>query len=341
MADEEIQNDTIEEVVDPGEVQETEETKSSEQQAETQETRESKIPNIDKQGLSTKVETGESILDWVQGAWKSATGRGKEKTESTVEQIEETPTRSKDQAVPSTFLEAAKADGWDDKDVQEFAANKTDEELLELIPHLVEAADEEEEETEPEEPEKETGKTDEKDVDLEAFKSSLREEIRNEIFQEYGSKLDVLDDFRAEQTSRQNIQVFETANDLMDGASKDLPVFGTFEEIPRFTTGPREGEPVPTSPAFKARAEVFQMAADLMAAGRYTSMKDATVNALAWYRGQHGQKEMERKVVRNLKNQEKKLSGSRTGKETKREFTNTREEILDYIEQAKKVAGAS
>ena len=237
--------------------------------------------------------------------------------------------------VPSVFLEAAKADGWTDKDIEEFAANKTDEDLVELSSQFKE--EEEEEEIEAEEPAKAEPK--EEDKDWKAVVSSLREELKKELLSELGSKFESLDDFKAEQESRQLINQFETANEILDGASKDFPVFGTWDSMPKFKSGSRQGQAVPTSQEFKARAEVYEEAVSRLESGRSRTFEDAMDDALAWYRGKYGQKEMERKVVRNLKNQEKKLSGARTGKETKKEFESTRDEILDHIRNSQKALG--
>ena len=274
----------------------------------------------------------EGVLDYITGALKAVKDKVIPERE---EEPEEQPIRDSAQEVPVAFSEAAKMDGWSSTDIIEFAAQKTDEELLELIPHLQQEEEEEEQPIETEEPEKAQLPVSE---ELEAFKSSIREELRKELLQEYGSKLEVLEDFRANQDRRQKMEFFETANDLMDEASKDLSVFGTFEEIPRFSAGPRKGEPVPTSPAYKARSPVFNLAANFLSTGRSDSVKDAMDDALAWYRGKYGQKETERKVIRNLKQHQTKLSGARTGKEVKREFGSSRDEILDYIESSQRAA---
>jgi len=277
----------------------------------------------------------EGILDYIKKAWKGATDDTEEKEEEEPTEAGEVETRTEE--IPSEFIEAAKADGWATKDIEEFAANKTDDELLELLPHLTEE-DEEEVEDIAEEPAKDE-KTPEKTEDLEALKSSMKEELLKEVLQELGPKFETLDEFKDEQYSRQVTSDFETANKILDGASKDLPVFGEFEKMPKFTTGSRKGQLVPTSAEFKARAEVFQLAVDLIEAGRSSDMHSAMDDALAWYRGKYGQKETERKVIRNLKAQEKKLSGARTGKETKREYESTRDEIIDYVRQTQKALG--
>lgn len=274
-------------------------------------------------------DTREGILDYIKGAFK-----GKQEETVTEEQdVEETPVRETE--IPSEFLEAAKADGWTDEDVAEFAAKYTDEELRELLPSLLE--EEEEIEDIAEEPAEQ--KEVEKDEDLEKLVSSLEDKVLEKLMSKLGQKFESLEDFQAEQASRQKVNDFETANKILDEASKDFPVFGEFEKMPRFTAGTRKGVLVPTSQEFKARSEVYDEAIYRLQSGRSNSLQDAMDDALAWYRGKHGQKEVERKVVRNLKKQEQKLSGARTGKETKKEYESTRDEIVDYIRSQQKAAG--
>jgi hypothetical protein len=276
------------------------------------------------------IDKREGILDYIKGAFKS-----KEKETVTEEQeVEKTPVRETE--VPSEFLEAAKSQGWTDADVTEFASKYTDEELRELLPTLLEEEEEEIDDTVEEQTEEEEV---EKDEDLEKLISSIEGKVLDQLMSKLGQKFEVLEDFQAEQTSRQMATQFETANQIFDEASKDFPIFGEFEKMPRFPAGPRKGELVPTSPEFKARSEVYDEANYRLQSGRSKTIQAAMDDALAWYRGKHGQKETERKVVRNLKKQEQKLSGARTGKETKKEFESSRDEILDYIRNAQKASG--
>lgn len=275
----------------------------------------------------------EGILDYIKKAWRG------DDTSETVDTSEETNTESKTfertEETPKEFVEAAEADGWTADDIAEFAADKTDEELLELLPSLIE---EEEVDIEEEEPAEEPAK-EEKSEDIEALKSSMKEELLKEVLAELGPKFETLDDFKQDQNRRQIFNDLATADKILDGASKDFPELGEYEKMPKFTTGSRKGQLIPTSKEFKARAEVFDMAVALRSAGRSNSMEDAMADALAWYRGKHGQKQTERKVIRNLKAHEKKLSGARTGKETKREYNSTRDEVIDFIRQQQKALG--
>lgn len=298
---------------------------------------------VETEETSEPTDKREGILDYIKSAWKGTdetdTSDNEGKEEKVPTDSEEDFERTED--TPVDFVEAAKADGWNAKDIENFAADKTDEELLELLPSLTEEKEEEEvndttvntTKQDAEEPAKEEVK------DLEALKSSMKAELLKEVLSELGPKFESLDDFKVEQASRQVTDDFETANQILDGASKDFPTLGEFENMPKFTTGSRKGQLVPTGPEFKARAEVFNLAVDLMEAGRSKSIENAMDDALAWYRGKYGQKQTERKVIRNLKAHEKKLSGARTGKETKREYETSRDEILDFIRQEKKTLG--
>jgi type III secretory pathway component EscR len=287
----------------------------------------------------------ESILDYVKSAFKKRESETQEDTETSEETSEETTetqgdfTRTEEE-VPSEFLEAAKQDGWTEEDIKDFASDKTDDELRELIPSF---AEEEEEEDEAEEEitdtAEEPAKAEPKEQDWKAVASSMREEIKKDLLSELGNKFEAVDDFKAEQERRQVVNNFETANKIMDGVSKDFPALGEYESMPKFQAGSRKGQLIPTSKEYKARAEIYQLASDMVSAGRSDTIKEAMDDALAWYRGKYGQKETERKVVRNLKKQQQRLSGARTGKEVKRDYSSTRDEIIDHIRQQQKAAG--
>lgn len=282
----------------------------------------------------------EGIIDFIKGKLK---GRNDgEEVQGKEEVVVDEFIRESD--VPSVFLEAAKQDGWTDEDIKDFAKNKTDEELKELAEQF-EVEEELEEEPELDDEDEELIENmlaeleNKGDPDYETVVKNMREEILKEVLAELSPKFESLDDFRTEQADRQTVTMFETANKIMDGASKDFPALGKLDDMPKFTTGSRKGQLIPTSPEFKARSEVYQLAYDLVSAGRSNSIESAMDDAMAWYRGKYGQKETERKVIRDLKKQEQKLSGSRTGKETKREYDNDRDEMLDAIRQMQKAAG--
>jgi len=276
----------------------------------------------------------EGILDYIKKAWKDDDGEEvQEKEEVDSSDSNEDFTRTTE--IPSVFLEAAKQDGWKQKDIEEFAAQYTDEQLEELAAQF----NEEDEEEEPEEIAEAPATEPKKDADWATVVSSMREEIKKQILSELGPKFESLDDFKADQEDRQTVNMFETANKILDGASKDFPVFGEFEKMPKFTTGSRKGQLIPTNPAFKARSEVYQLAYDMVSMGRSQNIQEAMEDALAWYRGKYGQKETERKVIRDLKKHEQKLSGSRTGKETKQKYDTDRDEMIDFIRQRQKAAG--
>ena len=132
-------------------------------------------------------------------------------------------------------------------------------------------------------------------------------------------------------------ETVDKASKFLDDAAKEFPVFGKTDELPRFPSGRLAGQLIPTSPEMKARMEVLRYADSFIGSG--ADVDDAMAKALATYKGLHLEKESHRKVIRDLKNHEVKLSGARTGKETKRKYVDSRDEIIDEIRQMQRAAG--
>jgi len=149
--------------------------------------------------------------------------------------------------------------------------------------------------------------------------------------EKFSTTLEEINKFKAHQEEQSSKQAVETASKIFDEASKEFPVFGKTDELPRFPSGRLAGQLIPTSPAMKARLEVLRYADAFMLHG--ADIDNAMANALATYKGLHLEKELERKQVRDLKSHETKLSGARTGRETKKKYADARDEIIDDIRQ--------
>ena len=238
--------------------------------------------------------------------------------------------------IPDEFTDAALAAGWSEEDVVKFAANYTDAELLEVVP-LIEKPDTTEVEGGQKSVDAGTKKAEVKaavpagDKELEAFKAGLREEITKELLAKFEPNIGQLNELKADMQRREAVTLLSTANAAFDNASAEFDVFGKTAELPVFPAGPMKGQPVPNSRQFKAREEVFGVAQAFVRGGR--SLPDAMDDAIAWYRGKHGQKDAQRKLIRDLKQQETRLSGARTGKVTKKTFSNERDEMINSIQE--------
>ena len=226
--------------------------------------------------------------------------------------------------IPDAFTNFARAQGWSDEDIAAFAAQLSDEELLELTTGI---EDEEEEEEEPEKKKKKEDKKTDKQVSDEEKKLLERIEKLEKTLEESTKQRKAQD----EQT------ILETANKAFDEAGKEFEIFGKTEELPRFPAGPHKGELVPTSAAFKARSEVWNKAVAFINLG--ATVQEAMDDAVTWYKGKNLEKDIHRKIVKDLKGHEKKLSAKRTGKETVKQYEDEDERKADVVREAARRAG--
>ena len=242
--------------------------------------------------------------------------------------------------IPDAFSEAALASGMTPAEMTAFADKHTDEELMEMIPTLEASLDDKSgnddvDDKDTKQDDKTTKDADNKDIDPEL--EAKITEVAKQLEEKFGATLEEIEKFKAYQKEQSDKQAVDTASKAFDEAFKEFPVFGKTEELPKFTSGRLAGQLIPTSPAMKARLEVLGYADAFM--GKGADMDNAMTNALATYKGLHLEKELERKQVRDLKNHETKLSGARTGKETKKKYADSRDEIIDDIKEMQRAAG--
>ena len=243
--------------------------------------------------------------------------------------------------IPDAFSEAALASGMTPAEMTAFADKHTDEELMEMIPTLEASLDDKsnddtsDKDKDTKQGDKATKDADNKDIDPEL--EAKITEVAKQLEDKFGATLEEIEKFKAYQKEQSDKQAVDTASKAFDEAFKEFPVFGKTEELPKFTSGRLAGQLIPTSPAMKARLEVLGYADAFM--GKGADMDNAMTNALATYKGLHLEKELERKQVRDLKNHETKLSGARTGKETKKKYADSRDEIIDDIKEMQRAAG--
>lgn len=248
--------------------------------------------------------------------------------------------------IPDAFSDAAEKAGMTPAEIVQFADAHTNEELLELIPSLLEATESKDDTLD--KAENSAGKTDGKDKkdtegDKDADKidpdtvAAITEKISKQFEEKFGATLKDIETFKAHQEEQSTIKAVETVSKKFDEAFKEFPVFGETSKLPKFPSGKLAGQLVPTNPAVKARMEVLKYADAFMKMG--ANIDNAMDDALATYKGKHLTKDMERKLVRDLKGHESKLSGARTGKETTKKYADTREEIIDEIRQMQRAHG--
>lgn len=229
--------------------------------------------------------------------------------------------------IPDEFTEAARAvldEGgnrvWTDEEIVKFASDYTDEQLLEIIPHLAK-------ETKKEVKEKETDKTDDKKNETSTKDADRIKSLEEKI-------LTLENRLSAEDKTKEKNMVAEQvrfANDFFDGLSDD--VFGKTEDLKRFP----DGRFVPTSPEYKARSQVWDDAALLSAAG--VPFDRALKKAYNAYRGENLEKDATRKVIKDLRKNEKRLSADRYNKATEKTYTDDVERREDVVRNLAEEAG--
>lgn len=278
------------------------------------------VQDEEKSQEELEAESKKSIVDKIKtkiaGFKKPA-----EKTEDLDEEID----------IPDKFTKAALENDWTEEEIIEFASDYDDDkDLLEMIPYLFE------DEKEDKEDEKDKGKKEEKEdedgkkIDEKTDRDKLKEEIRNELLKEFGTLKQSLDDAKKEKKDSFVANLTKEANDVFDKASEEFEVFGKTEELPKFPAGRKKGQLIPTSPAYKARNEVFTSVLLFIKGG--LSTKEAMENAMSLYKGKHLEKDVKRNLIKGLKKSEKRLSAKRTAKDTKKEFKSESEEKVAIVE---------
>ena len=241
--------------------------------------------------------------------------------------VEEEAEPEEGELISEKFIAAASELGWDDETIKEFAADYNDEELDEMIPFLdVEKSQQEEVPVKEDEKKPQEKKSDkEESEELKAMRQELAD-----LKKEFGA-------VKEDKAAKEQVDLANRVDSIFDKTSEKFKVFGKTEELPKFPAGPRKGELIPTSPAYKARTDVFGVAAKLMAGG--SSVDEAMKDALDWYKGKNLEKDVKRNLVKDLKSKEKKLSAKRMGKETVKVYKDEDEEKSEVVLEAYRKAG--
>ena len=288
-----------------------------------------------------------STMKYIRGALSSKDESSEDDSGAKDDTLSET-------AIPDGFSNAVEALGWSGDDIIEFASKGnngkpyTDEQLKAMIPELLSQSEEDSDKT------TKAGEQDTKQVTKPDTKSEvsddnkenqeLREQIKKEVIEELG--LGDVQELRdsIQQTKENQVAQIETArinraNELFDNASKEFDIFGLTKDLPKYPAGKNKGSYILSSPAMKARAEVFGDALAFMS--HYESpIDEAMGKALDAYKGKHLKDDVKRGVIKDLKKHERNLSGSRTSKEVKKSYDSKRDEEIDYIRNLQQAAGA-
>ena len=262
-----------------------------------EETEDVKIEEVEtpevKDSETEKPETRESVVSKIGGMIKSHFS-GKDESEEEAYDV------------PTEFANTVQGLGWTDEEVLDFILEDgkpiySDEELLEMLPILrgenPAKAEEISDKVKPETPKNEDNNSQE-----------------DEKIKKLLDRIDALEKAqgeRKESDKKQEVSnLVNRAEQMFDNTSKEFEVFGVTEKLPKFP----DGRLIPNSPQMKARQEVWDIGMKLYMSGvDFDTAMSVSLNA---YKGKNLGKTIERNVIKELKNREKKLSGKRINHES-------------------------
>lgn len=220
--------------------------------------------------------------------------------------------------IPEDFSKAALELGWKNDEISEFAKDYTEEELLEMIPALIGEDSEESEES----------SNTKEETPKEPKEKRVEDSQEDERIQKLLDRIEALE--KAQEADLEDGEKQELANmvkrasKIFDGASEEFEVFGKTEDLPKFPGG----QVIPTSPQMKARSEVWDMAYRLESTG--LDFENAMSVAMNAFKGKNLAKDVQRKLIKDLKNNETKLGGKRTS-HTSGKVAKTGIEVIEEV----------
>lgn len=235
----------------------------------------------------TKEETKETIVDKIKNKIKEFTSSNEEPTEI---------------AVPDDFSKAALNAGWSSEDIQDFAKDFSEEELHEMIPTLIGEDTDESDETSDTLEEEETNETKDEDSQEDEQVKKLLERI--EALEKAQGKA------QEDNEKQEIVNLVHRASQTFDELSEEFEIFGKTDKLPKFP----DGRLITTSPAMKARKEVFALSMRLKDSGMdFDEAMSVSLNA---FKGKNLSNDVKRNLIKDLKKKEQRLSGKRTSHES-------------------------
>jgi hypothetical protein len=245
--------------------------------------------------------------------------------------------------IDSRLVSAARRFGWSDDKIIKVA--EEDETILEDLASLVEYTLEKNKLQEPQKevPEDKSEKVEALDKfelsseELDKLKDSLGEDGTNlvtNLSQRLNTAIDRLNEIHGDvgsvkraELNREESAKLELANTAFDKASETFPILGKISELPRLPDGQYDR----SNPAFQARAELFAVAEQFTKLGK--SYNQALDEAINWFAGKTGSKQVEDKVVKSLNARKKQFTAKPTHKKTERQFGSKNEEVENTMSE--------
>jgi len=166
----------------------------------------------------------------------------------------------------------------------------------------------------------------------------LIKQVEDKVGKKFEDKFKSVDDFKistekkaAEEEARQRGSI---ANDVFDRHAEVFKEFGLTKDLPKSQSGAY----IDNSPQMKVRNQVYEVAA-MFYQFQSGTFEDAMNQALMHYAGTQGVTTATRKIVKDLKDNQKRFSPKPTGRKFMKVFRDTDAKKADIVQTAKKTAG--
>ena len=258
---------------------------------------------------------------------------------------EDKDTEDKTEPIPQNQINVARRLGLSDERIVEVAENNP--EILEDMATLAGRVTQQSQDTKPEVTAAKKEQEEVKGLDkvtldeaaLSKMKETYGDDVVNDVILPLQKSLNlVIDQSNAlrgsvsgvEKTNSdaELVREYNEANAMFDGLTDTFEVFGTTKDLPVLPNG----LPNPESTAVQARSQVYDVAQAFKASGM--NWTKSLQNAERWYKGEHAEKSLERKIVKDLNSRKKKFSPRPTSKAVKQTFVSREDEGVALVRKA-------
>lgn len=295
------------------------------------------------------IETEAKEKEVVEAEEKETEEVEEKETETEETETEEKETETKDEEtepIPQEQINIARRLGWSDERIVEVAENNPEilEDMATLAGRQIQQPQVQTEKPAAKKEQVEVKGLEKVTLDeaaLTKMKETYGDDVVNEVILPLTKSLNLVIDQSntlrgsVDGVERANsdaglIREYKEANTAFDELGKTFEVFGKTKELPVLPNG----LPNPESAAVQTRSQVYDVAQAFKASGM--NWTKALQNAERWYKGEHAEKSLERKIIKDLNSRKKKFSPRPTSKKTKEVHVSREDEGVALVRKAYK-----
>ena len=305
------------------------------------------MERVEKENETVETEAKEKEVVETEKTEKEETEEVTETEETETEETEAKKTETEEgdtEPIPQEQINVARRLGWSDERIVEVAENNPEilEDMATLAGRVTQQSQVQTEKPAAKKEQEEVKGLDKVTLDeaaLSKMKETYGDDVVNEVILPLTKSLNlVIDQSNTLRSSVSGVEKtnsdavfmreYNEANVVFDELSKTFEVFGKTEELPALP----DGRPNPESAAVQARSQVYDVAQAFKASGM--DWTKSLQNAERWYKGEHAEKSLERKIVKDLNSRKKQFSARPTSKKTKEVHVSREDEGVALVRKA-------